>query len=107
MEAKDIEKYVCLVLAGKSWCSIKLCGNSKAIHLPVSSQYFPIFIAYASCEQVTIKILFLSFFEIYILLGCVCVCVYIYIFILLVYDIVIQLSLGIFYFVVVIVISHE
>jgi len=43
MEAKDIEKYVCPVLAGKGWRLIKFCGNSMAIHRPVSNQYFPNF----------------------------------------------------------------
>jgi len=41
MEAKYVEKYLCPVLAGKSWRSIKLWGNCNAIQLLVSYHCFP------------------------------------------------------------------
>lgn len=40
MEAKCVEQYLCLVLAGKCWRPIKLSGDSKAIQLPVTNYYF-------------------------------------------------------------------
>lgn len=40
MEAKCVEQYLCLVLAGKCWHSIKLSGDTKAIQLPVTNHCF-------------------------------------------------------------------